>query len=348
MSRRVTVNILFQLVHDFLKIYLPEQRNSSQHTIDSYRTSLELLFDFVKQDKKINLNEITFEMLDNQIVIKFLNWLEKTRGCSVTTRNQRLACIRAFYSYAASAEITAVIYYEEFLKIPQKKSSEPDLIDYMRDTSIKVLLEQPDTKTQKGLRDQFFMVLMYDTAARLDEMLSLKIKDIRLGSNPTARLFGKGSKVRTVPLMSKTIEHFKSYMEIFHKDEDSLSDSFLFYILRNDKKCKMSSDNVQKFIREYGESARIICPEIPEKVHPHLFRHSRAMHLYQHGMDLTLISQWLGHANLETTLVYAHADTEKKRKAIEAATDGLMKNLQAVYKFDVNDDEVLKRLYGLK
>ena len=347
---RVTDAALFGLVHDFLKVYLPSQRCSSPHTIKAYRTSLELLFDFAKQEKGIALGNITFEILDNQMIAKFLDWLENSRGCSVATRNQRLACIRSFYNYAASMDPTVIVRQIELRKVPQKKTAKPEMIEFMSESAVKALLQQPDTSTQRGLRDQFFMILLYDTAARVQEILSLRVKDIHLGATPTATLLGKGSKVRTVPLMSKTMAHFKNYMALFHLDENEFSNEYLFYVFRDGVKRPMSDDNVRKFMKKYGEAVRDTCPEVPENVHPHLWRHSRAMHLYRRGMDLTLISQWLGHAHLETTLIYAHADTELKRKAIEQATpeDSPLKAENHVSNFDVNDDEILKKLYGLK
>lgn len=195
------------------------------------------------------------------------------------------------------------------------------------------------------------MILLYDTGARIQELLDLKVCDIRLGMTSTAKLTGKGTKVRLVPMMPKTVLHLNNYFAVFHPDEDPYSQKPLFYVARNGTQQKMSDDNVRKLLRTYAEAARIRCPEVPENLHPHLFCHSRAMHLYQHGMDLTLISQWLGHANLETTLIYAHADTEMKRKAIEKATSGkcdISTRITALPALDVNDDEVLKRLYGLK
>jgi len=347
---RVTDITLFQLVHDFLKVYLPTQRNSSSHTIKSYQTSLELLFDFVKQEKKIRLSDIAFEHLNNQTIEMFLDWLEISRGCGVTTRNQRLACIRSFFNYAASMDSAVVIKHIELQKIPKKKTEKAEFIEFMSESAVKTLLQQPDISTRKGVRDQFFMILLYDTAARIQEVLSMRIKDIRLGATPTVTLLGKGSKVRTVPLMEKTAAHFKKYMTLFHPAEDEFSNAPLFYIFRYGEKHTMSDDNARKLMKEYGNTARKICPEVPDNIYPHLWRHSRAMHLYQNGMDLTLISQWLGHVNLETTLIYAHADTELKRKAIEQATplESPLKSDVIVSRFDVNDDEVLKRLYGLK
>ena len=347
---RITDPVLFRLVHDFLKVYLPSQRNNSPHTVKAYRTSLEQLLDFAKQQQGVDLAEITFEILDNTMISAFLDWLETSRSCSASTRNHRLKCIRAFYNYAAQMEPTAVIYQLEMRKIPSKKIRMGEPIAFMSETAIKTLLKQPDTTTKKGLRDQFLMILMYDTAARIQEALGLRVKDITLGKTPTATLTGKGSKTRTVPLMEKTIWHFQNYMKVFHPGADPYSNAPLFYVVRKGEKQVMSDDNVRKFMREYGSKARCVCPEVPENVHPHLWRHSRAMHLYRRGMDLTLVSQWLGHAHLETTLVYAHADTELKRKAIEKVTSiqNPLKENRKTANFTVSDDELLKRLYGLK
>jgi len=339
---------LFSLVHDFFKVYLPKQRACSPHTIRAYQTALNSLFDFVKAEKKVALYNITFEMLDNGMISRFLDDLEKN-GCGITTRNHRLNCIRAFYSYAAKMNPAAVIHQSEIRKVPLKKPVDPDIVTFMSESAVKTLLEQPDTKTKKGLRDRFFMLLMYDTAARVQEILSVRLCDIRRGKTPVVILHGKGSKVRTVPLMQQTVNHFDTYRKVFHAEESDHSDQFLFYVVQRGRSYPMSDSNARKMMAAYGKTASKLCPEVPEKVHPHLLRHSRAMHLYRHGMDLTLVSQWLGHAQLDTTLIYAYADTEHKRKAIEKATSSgspLKKRLNAE-RFTVSDDDMLKRLYGL-
>ena len=347
---RVADVTLFSLVHDFFKIYLPNIRHSSPHTIRAYQTSLELLFDFVKAKKHIALSEITFEMIDCNMLSAFLDWVENERGCSIPTRNHRLMCICAFYAYAARMEPTAVVHHAEIYKVPRKKPTEPEIIEYMTEASVKAILKQPDTTTTKGLRDRFLMVLLYDTAARIQELLDIRIKDVHPGKTPTITLHGKGSKVRTVPLMEKTMEHFRNYVHVFHSEEGPYSNQRLFYVIRHGQKNRMCEDNARRLIHAYGVAAKELCPEVPDNVHPHLWRHSRAMHLYRHGMDLTLVSQWLGHARLDTTLIYAHADTERKRKAIEEATpaDSPLKEKLNAARFTIEDEDVLKRLYGLR
>lgn len=179
-------------------------------------------------------------------------------------------------------------------------------------------------------------------------MLDLKVCDIRRGKAPTATLMGQGSKVRSVPLMPETMERFQNHINVFHSEENQYSSQPLFYVERRGNRYPMSDDNVRIFLQKYGDAARRICPEVPENIHPHLWRHSRAMHLYQHGMDLTLISQWLGHVNLETSLIYAHADTEQKRRAIEKSMGRKVTSGIDIPRYRISDEETIKRLYGLK
>lgn len=325
------------------------QRQCSPHTIRSYQTALIQLLDYAKEQKGCKLTAIPFEILDYAMVSGFLENMETT-GCSVSTRNHKLKAIRAFFAYAAMMDITTAACYKELEKIPWKKEDSSAGVDFLSEAAVKAMLAQPDGTTRKGLRDRFMLILMYDTGARVQELLDIKICDLRLGAMPTIKLLGKGRKYRLVPIMPKTVQHLEHYLKIFHPNAESYSTAPLFYVERKGVQKPMSDDNVRKLLRRYAQTARLTCPEIPVNMHPHLLRHSRAMHLYQQGMDLTLISQWLGHANLETTLVYAHADTELKRKAIEKANSGICDAIDAAEPgTDMEtDEETLKRLYGLR
>lgn len=341
---------LFSLIHDYLKVYLPEQRNVSPNTIRSYRKTLEELLDFVKGCKQIPLGQITFEHLTADAILSFLEYLEVEKGCSISTRNVRFAAIRAFMDYAADHDVTLVANLNKLKKVPFKKSDITVAVDYMSMAAITAIIEQPDASTPKGLRDQFFMILLYDTGARVQEILNIKLCDFQLGHLPKVTLFGKGRKTRIVPLMEKTVLHLKKYLLVFHADTVSATDLPLFYSVTHGEKYPLTPRMAQYILQKYGEQARETCQEIPEKVHPHLFRHSRAMHLYQEGMDLTLVSQWLGHSQLETTQVYAHADTEHKRRVIANATpkdNPLYSKLNSA-RYTVTDEDTLKKLTGLK
>ncbi|MDR2043651.1 MAG: site-specific integrase [Clostridium sp.] len=346
-SGEVKDTLLFGLIHDFFKVYLPKQKNSSEHTITAYKYALDNLLDYVVAQKNIGLSAVTFEMIDRKTLAAYLDDVEAD-GSIVSTRNHRLACIRAFYAYAAKMESAAVIHHGEILKVPLKKSSEPEAIAHMSEAAASAILAQPDTTTARGLRDQFLLLIFYGTGARIAEVLDIRLRDIKLGATPTVTIQrGKG---RGVPLSEKAVAHYNNYLGVFHADEPRCSAQHLFYTILHGRKNPMGSTTVRGLMSRYGASAREICGKVPANVYPHLWRHSRAMHLYQRGMDLTLVSQWLGHANLEATLVYAHADTGHKRKAIEAAVpDGSpLKSFVNPARYKVTDDETLKRLYGLR
>ena len=341
---------LFPLIHDYLKIYLPKQREVSPNTVRTYREALELLVDYVKNVKQVSLADVSFKMMTADMIVSFLDYLEAERGCSVSTRNSRLAAIRAFITYAADRDITTVTILNELKKVPVKKPNEIAIVDYMSMEAITAIVEQIDADTPKGLRDRFFIMLMYDTGARIQEMVDIRLCDLQIEKFPKITLHGKGNKTRVVPLMDNTVQHMRKYLLLFH-NEVALSDKVpLFYTIIRGNMQPISDRRFRYLIKEYGEKARAICSEVPENVHPHLFRHSRAMHLYQAGMDLTFVSQWLGHAHLETTRVYAHADTEHKRKAIAAATpsDSPLYSMLNSARYTVTDEDTLKKLSGLR
>lgn len=342
--------VLFTAIHDFLMVYLPNQQRCSPHTIRAYRYTLSALLDFVTRCNKIPLSKVTFEMLDRNTIIAFLDDMEKNHGCSISTRNTRLNAIRSFFHYAADVEPTATIYRVEVDNVPVKKEERSCIVEHLSETAMKTILEQPNVNTRKGLRDQFLMIILYDTGARIQEILNVCLQDLHLDKTSTVTLHGKGSKTRSVPLMEKTVVHLRNYLKVFHREENLRTERPLFYVIRDGSPKAMCTDNARRIIREYGQKAKQVCPDMPDIVHPHMFRHSRAMHLYQHGMDLSLVSQWLGHSQFETTLIYARADTEQKRRAIENATpksSPLRTHLNAD-RFTITDEDTLKQLCGLK
>lgn len=340
-------NLFYLLIRDFLTIYLAKQKAASPHTIKSYKKTLNLLIDYTKEKIDIAIMKIDFKIRTRNHLETFLDWLETTRGCSVSTRNQRLAALKSFYKYASNQDIIAVSYAQETYKIPMKQSKKIKRVKYFSESVLKLLLEQPNTKNKKELRNLFFMILLYDTGARKQEILDLRLNDVHITTKePYITLTGKAKKTRVVPIMNKTVEHYKKYIHVFHPT--SFEDTFLFYTVRKGKKLAMSPDNVEKFIRRYGNTARNQSKDVPEKLHPHMFRHARAMQLYRNGLPLPLLSEWLGHAQIETTMIYAYADMTMKRKAIEKATSELNPSrTTTVSTINWDDEETMKKLYGL-
>lgn len=338
---------LFKLIRNYLLVYLPVQREASVHTVTDYRTVLSQYLSFAAEKNGIKLNAVTFDMFNRENVDAYLDYLTAEKGFSTATRNNRLAAIRAFVSYASACYPEYMALESELSAIKVQKDDPFSKVDYMTENAVTALLNEPDAKTKIGLRDRFLMIFLYDSGARISEALGVRLRDVKLGNSPQVLLFGKGNKVRAVPLMEKTVEHLQQYIAVFHKEESFTSAVTLFYVLHKGKKEPMNDETVRVRLQKYADSAREKCPEIPQKVHPHLWRHTRAMHLYQHGMDLSLVSQWLGHANLSTSLVYAYADTQHKRDAIEKAMGGEHSGITDTTLCTVDDDELLKKLYGM-
>jgi site-specific recombinase XerD len=342
--------ILLKKVKYFLTEYLSKEKGASPNTIKSYKETLNQFFGYLQKIYSINLNDITFEMLTKENVVSYLNWLEEVCGTTISTRNQRLACICSFTSQVSASDLALKSQLIDIKEIPFKKNLHGSLpLNYFSDDVLEAILAQPKPQIQKEFRDLFFMSLLYDTAARVQELLDLKPNDIHSDvSQPYAILTGKGSKTRLVPLMPNTVKLFKTYISFFHTIAPI--DTNLFYVKYKSRFEPMSQDCVSKFIEKYRIRAKVSCSHIPEHITPHMFRHSRAMSLYRGGMPLPLLSEWLGHKKMETTLTYyANADTKMKKEAIDRATS-TFNPLRNKLPEGINADEeqIIKRLYGLQ
>ena len=336
---------LFKTIKSFLTIYLTTIKKRSPHTIQAYKDTLNIFIAFMKNNKNVEMHALKSEHFNQDNILRFLEWLMLERGNSDTTRNQRLMCIRVFCKYMAGENMLA---YESLSQI--QKIGKIPVPDKFLDTSlsiddVRMILEVPNTAKSTGLRDQFYIALLYDSGCRNQEILDLRLKDIMVeGEVGSVNIVGKGRKFRVTPLSKEVIAMYKRYTKVFHSNRSN--NEFLFYTTRKGITTQMSADNVARFLNTYEEIAREASPDIPH-LHPHLFRHVRALHLYQAGMPLPIIGQWLGHSQLETTLIYAYADTEMKK----ASVDKVINANNSVFTNDVftyqDDDEVIRRLYGL-
>ncbi|MEG1924885.1 MAG: tyrosine-type recombinase/integrase [Ruthenibacterium sp.] len=340
------MNEFFCAIRGFLLEYLPNQRCFSKNTTRSYKQALNLFILYLRTKQNLSIQQIQFCALSRDIVLDFLNWIEIERGCGIATRNQRLMVLRSFFAYAGELDCIHIAFSFVIQKIPTK-AARSKVVEYLSEVALETLLKQPDISKHIQLRNSFFMVLMYDSAARCSELLDMNIRDIRMSvQHPIAYLHGKGSKTRTVPLLEKTVQHCKRYLRAFHPNEPADSDKPLFYTVIHGIQHPMSADAVASFMKKYGETAHQTCPEVPAHIHPHMLRHTRAMHLYQRGMPLALLADYLGHANVETTRIYAYADTEMKRAAIDKA-DMLRGDAPPVVSIWTDDEEMILKLSGL-
>lgn len=341
---------LFRQIKTFLTSYLPVIKKKSPHTINAYRDAVNLYFLFLNQYYKKELKDTCINDFNQNTIVEFLAWLQAERKNEATTINQRLSHIRGFCKYLTKKDVLSFVAYEEICEISEVKDQRVQDFIWLSIEDVKLILEQPDLSKKTGVRDRFFLALMYESGCRDDEILHLRVKDFVLNKEgePDMHIFGKGSKHRCTPLSLNIVPFFKEYCDIYHPNVTTEQDEFMFYTVRNDIKAQMSADNVQRFMKVYEEKVKKINDDIPH-LHPHLWRRTRAMHLYIAGVPLPLVSEWLGHSGEETTRIYARATDEMKRHAQRK----LGENESSVFKEDVtfkyaDDDEIIKKLSGLK
>lgn len=345
MSKK-TDDAFFKLVRSFLTVYLPKNRCYSVNTVKAYRDTINLFRGYLQEQKNISFSKISFALINHSLAYEFLQWLQTKRNCSVSTRNQRLAALKSFLHYCAIEEPALTAIYMDIQSIPALRETKKG-VSYLSQKALKEILAEPDAKNRLGMRNRFLMILLYDTGARIQEILDLKVKDFCLEfDSPLVYVMGKGNKVRALPLMDKTIEHLKQYLSAYHPHYPQSGDEFLFYTIIRGRKQAMSADNVSVFIKKYARLAKERCPEIPDKIHAHLFRHSRAMHLYQSGIPLSYIKDFLGHVCATTTGIYASADTTMIKDALEkAAYQGSATSELPIW---ADNEDMILKICGLK
>ena len=301
----------------FLTRYLPGTLNVSKNTISSYRDTYKLFLLFWQEDRKIRPEHLRLNMITRESVSCFLDWLEKSRGCCISTRNQRLAAIHSFIRYVQLESPENLFELQKVLAIPIKKGPRPD-IKFLTLKETEILLAQPDISSKVGRRNLVLLALMYDSGARVQEIIDLTFQDVRLDAPSVVILRGKGNKTRSVPLMKNTTSLLKEFIaEQKSGYTASLNDTPLFL---NQQKQKLTRKGVAYILNKHAESACMDSEfQRKEKITCHVLRHSRAAHMLQAGIPLVYIRDFLGHASVKSTEIYARLNDEIKRKAIEEA-----------------------------
>ena len=321
----------------FLSVYLPYERNVSHNTIASYRDAFIQFIDYMKDEKGISLDRLELKHLTRSCVLGYLTWILEVRKCSPATRNYRLAAIHSFCWYLQYSVIEMMEQWQNILTIKAMKT-EGTTLNYLSTEGVKLLLAQPDTMTRNGRRHLAILSLMYETGARVQEMADLTVDSVRISHEPyTIRLYGKGRKARIVPLMAKEmVGILHGYMEEHHLEENSKSASPLFF---NNRHEKLTREGISYILATYADLARKASPDlIPERISCHSLRHSRAMHLLQAGVNLVYIRDLLGHVSIQTTDIYARADSKAKREALEKAYADLIPNCDSDREWEKSKD----------
>lgn len=339
----------YALLNRFLNRYLPLQRVSSSHTIESYRQTMQLLRDYFRDQKRIDPDDITFSSLTKETIQCFLRWLLDIRNNSESTANQRLAAIKSFLAFCRTEDIGLTHMYLNICQIRPFKLRQKTYVDSLSESQLKLLFSIPDTKTAKGRRDVTIMILLYESGARIQELLDLKLCNIiwNKKTNVQLRITGKGNKTRLVPLLGNTADYLRQYIGEFHK-QPYLED-YLFYTNHKVGKCQMSQGTVDAFLKTYAKSANRIDLLFPLGLHAHMLRHSIAMTMYGKGIPLSYIRDFLGHSSIETTSVYAYANSEMITKALEMSAKPVTAILKATARREwKEDDKTLAKLCGLR
>jgi len=252
MSRK-SPSPMYGCVRDFLCTHLPTHRNASPHTVRAYRTSLRMYFEHVAASKGKKLVDVTFDDIDRKSVLAFLDSQEAERHCHARTRNLRLNAIRSFMSYSGTVGLENVGVWNRLADIPLKRDADRDPVRFASEKALAALLAAPDATARRGRRDRTLLSMLYDTAARVHEILDVRLSDLDLSTNATVVLHGKGGRTRIVPLMRRTAELLSHYETEFHPSGD---DGMLFYAEGRQGRRRMTEDNVRSMVRKSLPSHR--------------------------------------------------------------------------------------------
>lgn len=305
----------------FFSSYLSVERGVSPHTIRSYANAFVAYIDYLERMKRIKPQNLSTAALVKENVLTFLAWLEETKGVTVQTRNQRLAAIHSFCRYLQHADITHIDRWQEILSIKFKKAH-PKPMSYLSVDGVRTLLAQVPTDSVIGRRNLAILALLYDTGARVQEIISLRPCDLHLEAPAYLVLKGKGNKSRAVPIQEKQVQILQHYINENRLNEAQRQTEPLF---KNRNGGKLTGAGVTYLLMKYVALAHEKSPDlVPKHLSPHCLRHSKAMHLLQAGVNLVYIRDILGHVSITTTEIYARADSKQKREALEAAYKDVM------------------------
>lgn len=322
------------MVSRYFKKHLAGTKNVSINTIHSYRDTFVIFNDFLEKQRGFRLEKTSISDLSRDLVLEFLTYLETERGYSASSRNQRLATLKSFAKFVQIECPDEMALCQSILSIDGKNSEKP-VIRYLSNKQIDILMEQPDISKPTGRRDLAILLLLYDSAARVQELCDLKVCDVRVDTPAVVHLFGKGNKNREVPLTEPCAKVLRRYIQENHLDAPMHSNDPLFV---NPQGMKLTRSGISyvlaKYICQANEATNVAMPVIT----PHCLRHSKAMHLVEAEKSLIYIRDFLGHESIETTQIYAKSNPEARRKALETM-DRKMKTPDMP---DWNDDPDIK------
>lgn len=297
-----------KLVQDFLTSYIISECNYSMNTKNSYATTFYLFLEFIKETKNINPNKIEIEAITKEVIVQFLDWLETYRNVSISTRNQRLACIKSFYKYVQINELDLFNTCSIILSIKNKKVPNK-MISYFTEEEIKIMINY--LNNFKDLKKLTMICVLYETGARVSEFINIKLGDMNLSDNASITLYGKGNKTRIVPISQELVKLINKYLKEVYINYGK---DYLFY---SNYKKKYSRYSINKLVTALVKKIKVKYQNyFNGNYHPHSFRHTKATHLYNNGTPLLYVKEFLGHSTISSTEIYATPDSKKQREEI--------------------------------
>jgi integrase/recombinase XerD len=307
----------------FFSEYLVGERGASTNTIRSYSNTFTHLLAFMDEKEHIRADALLLDQLNRSVVLRFLDWLQTSKQCGNATRNQRLAALHSFFKYMQYEDVKRMGRWQEILSIKVKRQ-ERRSVNYLTVDALKFLLEQIPTGNRMGRRNLALITLMYGSGARVQEIIDLFPSSLRLEKPSCITLHGKGNKKRVVPLQDEQVALLQAYIKENSLDDPANNQRPLF---ANNRGGKLTNAGITYILNMYAEKARKLKPNLIPRISPHTLRHSKAMHLLQAGVNLVYIRDVLGHVSIQTTEIYARADSKQKREALEAAYVNIIPNI---------------------
>jgi len=336
--------MIARYINAFLYEYVPSRKSSSGHTLKSYNYALTLYIGFLETEKGIHTGNLHRECFRREHIEEWLVWLVEKRGCSPQTCNNRLSSLRVFLKYLEIRDISFLSVSEDASMISRRRETHKK-VKGMSKEAVQALLSAPDLSTKTGRRDLALIVTLYGTAARLDEILSMKVRHLHLDTkNPNVSIVGKGCKIRTLYLLPKAVQHLRKYLKEFHGDTPQ-AESYVFYSRNIGPSGKMSQPAVNQQLKKHAQTAHALCNQVPLDLHAHQIRHAKASHWLYDGMNIVQISFLLGHEQLQTSMVYLDITTEQEAKALATLEDENAKRVSKKWK---NDNGSLAEFCGVK
>jgi site-specific recombinase XerD len=310
----------------FLHEYMPAIRGLSNKSVAAYKQSLKSYLHFLEEQKAITNESVCFDYFSKNLVVEFIAWL-KENNYSSKSINLKLTAIRSFLKYCGGEDVELWGVYSDICTI-RKMKEEKRPITYLLPNATSAILSAFDTDTAKHRRNRMLLILLYDSGARVQELSDLNKSSLHLeASNPFITLVGKGRKTRNVPILEKTKQHLLIYLKEFHP---SGTEAPLFYSILDGKPHRLSTDSISLVLKSAADMARKTSADVPENVHCHLFRKTKAMDLYKNNVPLPFIMQLLGHESMSTTAgFYAFATLEMMSVAMEKAAPKVLTGSKA-------------------